>query len=145
MNFEDIMKRCDEKWERLGLEALSEVEKVIALVACVNYQLSLGSIGYFYASTDADYAIEAIWAFEQIGVMSVADALRTGNDLLSTDGTYPVNAGERRKVLINLNVAQPNILEELSWVCYRSENQVLDSIEDYIETHADDLRATGIL
>jgi hypothetical protein len=145
MNEADVMNRCDEKRQKMGLDALSEVERVISLVSYANFEIVQGSMSAFYSNSASDYAVETVWALGQIGAADAAALIRTGNDLLSTTGTYPRDRAERQAALSRLHTTHPDLLDELTDGYYAEENLVWDSLEDYINDHADDLRATGIL
>jgi hypothetical protein len=145
MNEADVMNRCDEKRQKLGFEALSEVERVISLVSYSNFEIIQGSISAFYSNSAGDYAVETVWALEQIGATEAAGLIRTGNDLLSMTGAFPRDRADRQEALTRLHATHPDILAELTDGYYDKEAQVWSDVEDYMHDHADDLRATGIL
>jgi hypothetical protein len=76
-----IMNATDAKREKVGLDRLSERERVVTLISHARFEILLGGLSHFYWSTDGHYAIETEWALEQIEALESASVLRRANKL----------------------------------------------------------------
>jgi hypothetical protein len=70
------MNSCDEKAQRVGLAALTDVERVVVLVSRVNFEVELGGLSAFFYNAAGDHAAETVPALEAVGARNAAEALR---------------------------------------------------------------------
>jgi hypothetical protein len=75
MDYAAIMNSCDAKAERVGLDALSKVERVVVLVSRVNFEVELGGFSAFLTNSSGLHARDTIPALKAVGAKKAAAAL----------------------------------------------------------------------
>ena len=76
MDHAAVMNSCDQKAARVGLDALSEVERVVVLVSRVNFEVELGGFSAFLSNSSRLHARETIPALKAVGANKTAAALQ---------------------------------------------------------------------
>jgi hypothetical protein len=71
-----VMNSCDAKVQRVGLAALTDVERVVALVSWANFEVELGGLSSFFYNSAGDHVAETVPALEAVGARKAAAALR---------------------------------------------------------------------
>lgn len=76
-----VIDCCERRAERLGLDGVSAIERVVILVSRVNFERELGGFAGFYRNAAGDHAVETVEALETIGARAAAEAVRRANAL----------------------------------------------------------------
>lgn len=118
MDHAAVMNSCDEKAERVELDALGEIERVVVLVSRVNFEVQLGFSAFLTNSSGA-HARDTIPALKAIGAQKAAAALAT------------------------VLTAKHNSFAALDKQFDREDPDVFDRLCSYIEAHAAELREPG--
>jgi hypothetical protein len=71
-----VMNCCMEKAQRVGLAALTEIERVVVLVSSANFEIDLGGLSAFFYNSCGDHAADTIPALEKVGAIRASAALR---------------------------------------------------------------------
>lgn len=140
-----IMNRCYSNRDKLGRESLSEVERVITLVSWANFEIENGSLSQFYYNKAGEYAVETIWALNQIEAFDAASAVEKGNALLTDAGAYLRDRGQRYEKLKPLMNSAERPLDSLTDIYYAEDPDVWAKLCDYIDAHEQELRALAII
>jgi hypothetical protein len=77
----EIMNRCSDKADKLGLSALSKTERVVHLVNVFNFEVLNGTLSQFFYNSAGDHAVETVPALEAVRAKRAAAALRGANHL----------------------------------------------------------------
>src|SRR5262249_39553084 len=72
-----VMNSCDEKAERVGLAALTNIGRVVVLVSRGNLEIELGGLSAFFYNSAGDHAADTVSALEAVGAQQAATVLRT--------------------------------------------------------------------
>jgi hypothetical protein len=134
-----VMNSCNEKAWRLGIGALTEVERTVHLANVANCEIEMGSLSQFYYNSAGDAAVETVNALRAIGADRAAAALQAANGLFP--GGSPARDRDRRfDELQPLTESSDKPLNELTSEFYRQQPDVFLKLCAYIDAHADQLR-----
>ena len=135
MDHAAVMNSCDAKAERVGLSALSEVERVVVLVNRVNFEVIQGGLTTFFYNSAGNHAAETVPALVAVGADKAATALQSAMALFP-GGSPPADRDERydgwRAVSGSLAPFDDPFTEK--------GIDVFDLLCSYIEAHAVELR-----
>jgi hypothetical protein len=134
-----VMNGCDAKAERLGLQALTEPERVVLLVSRANFEIELGGLSGFYYNNAGNLASETVAALEAVGAVQAASALRAANTLFP-GGTPPKNREQRYEVWRGLIRLNTDLLGSLDKTFSAEDPDVFSRLCAYIEAHAAELK-----
>lgn len=126
----------------MGLEQLSEAEKVASLVSYVDFEVALGGLDSFYYNSAGDEAVHTVAALEAIGATRAASALRSANALFP-GGSTPRDRGDRFDGLLVVRKLPGKPLEILEREFSGDEPCVNLRLYGFIEAHAAELREHG--
>jgi hypothetical protein len=136
------MNSCDAKGERLGLAALTTVERTVVLVSSANFEISLGGLSGFYYNSAGDRAAETVAALEAVGATRAAAALRAANALFP-GGAPARDRTERYEGWRALMDSEEDVLSPLNQEFDADQPDLFARLCDFIDAHAADLRDHG--
>jgi len=137
-----IIDECDSKRQQYGFEKLNDSERVVSLVSYFHYELEMGGIDGFYYSSAGDYAVETVWALEQVGATHAAKALKQINALFA-GGAPPKDQGPRQEDLERLSSLADDPFEELEEEFLSDDPGVWERLEKFIFMRLDELPERG--
>lgn len=138
MDHATVMNNCDAKAGRVGLAALSDIERVVALVSTVNFEVELGGLSSFFYNSAGDHAGETVLALEAVGAVYAAKALREAVASIP-DG---ISSSDRVRRYTWWQGASDS-LAMLDEVFAQDRPDVFSRLCSYIDLHADELREHG--
>ena len=127
------MNSCDAKAKRLGLNGLTDVERIVVLVNRVNFEVEMRGLTMFFYNSAGDHAVETVSALEAVGAQGAADALRAANALFP-GGAPSADRTERFDGWQMLTKTQ--LLDPLDDQFYAGKPDVFDRLCTYIELNA---------
>jgi hypothetical protein len=133
-----IINRCDAKRQHYGFEKLNDSERVVSLVSYFHYELEMGGIDGFYYNSAGDYAVETVWALEQIGATHAAKVLKRINALFS-GGVPSKDQGTRQEDLERLCSQPDDPFEDLEEEFLSDEPGIWERLEKFIIMRLDEL------
>ena len=133
-----IINRCDTKRQQDGFEKLNDSERVVSLVSYLHYEVELGGIDGFYFNSAGDYAVETVWALEQIGATHAAKALAQVNALFA-GGVPATDQGTRQEDLERLSNEPDDPFEELEEAFLSDDPGMWECLEKFIIMRLDEL------
>ena len=98
LNADDIRDRLEDRWRRIGYDALLPVERDFILTWWLEAEASNGSLHQYFANSTGDSAADALAALERIGASRAATVLRDAMKLFG-DGPYPTDRAKRNELL----------------------------------------------
>jgi len=98
LNADEIRDRLEDRWERIGYDALLPVERDFILTWWLEAEASNGSLHQYFANSTGDSAVDALAALDRIGAPHAAAVLRGAMKLFG-DGPFPTDRTERNKIL----------------------------------------------
>jgi hypothetical protein len=137
-----IINGCDSKRQQYGFEKLNHSERVVSLVSYLQYELELGGIDGFYYNSAGDYAVETVWALEQIEAAQAAQALKRINTLFP-GGVPAKDQGTRQEDLERLTNEPGDPFEELEEEFSSDEPGIWERLEKFILMRLDELPIIG--
>ena len=121
---------CDAKLQKLGISALTPVERTIALASIANFEFEMGDVGSFFHNSASKYSAQIIEALLALGATTEAAAIRRGRDLLRANSW---------ETLVVSGAFEPIT------ALYRSgEQDLFTRLSRYVEAHAAELNVQGI-
>jgi hypothetical protein len=142
MNCAEVINSCDALAERVGLAALSAIERTIVLVSRINFEVELGGLDSFYYNSAGNEAVASVAALEAVGATHAAEALRAANSLFP--GGIPAQNREERFVGLQAVSELPSTpLDSLTREFNRDSPDVFARLCSFIKLHAAELRAHG--
>lgn len=133
-----IINRCDAKRQQYGFEKLNDSERVVSLVSYLHYEVEIGGIDVFYYNSAGDYAVETVWALEQIGANHGAKALKRVNALFP-GGVPAKDQSTRQEDLERLSSQPDDPFEELEEEFLSDETSIWERLEKFIFMRLDEL------
>lgn len=134
MEFAAVMNSCDEKSDRVGLAALTEIERVVVLVSRANFEIELGGLSSFFFNSAGDHAVDTVAALEAVNASRAAAVLRTAITKFP-DATYPTDRELRypslQKVLDSFDSLDAEI--------YREDPDAFSRLCSFMKTHEAEL------
>ena len=127
------MNNCEAKAERLGIDALTEAERIVVLVNRVNFDVEMGGLTAFFYNSAGDHAVETVSALEAVGAQGAADALRAANALFP-GGAPSEDRAKRFDGWQTLTKTQ--LLDPLDDQFHAEKPDVFDRLSTYIESNA---------
>ena len=94
----EIRDRLEDRWERMGYDALLPEERDFILVWWLEAEASNGTLHQYFTNSTGDSAIDTLAALERIGAPSAAQVLRDAMKLFG-DEPYPTDRKQRNKSL----------------------------------------------
>ena len=98
---DEIRDRLEDRWKRLGFDALLPEECDFILVWWLEAEASNGTLHQYFSNSTGDSAIDALGALDRIGAHCDANVLRDALKLFG-DGPYPTDCNRRNKTLDSL-------------------------------------------
>ncbi len=142
MDHAEVMNSCDAKAQRLGLNRLTTVERIVVLVSHANFEIELGGLDAFYYNSAGDEAVLTIDALEAVGATQAASGLRKSNALFP--GGSPPRDREKRFAGLEVVRKLPKCpLSSLETEVGGDKPDVFSRLCDYIEAHAKELQEHG--
>jgi len=133
-----IINGCDAKRQQYGFEKLNDSERVVSLVSYFQYELEFGGIDGFYYNSAGDYAVETVWALEQIGAIHAAKVLKRINALFP-GGVPAKDQGTRQEDLERLSNEPDDPFEELEEEFLSDDPGMWECLEKFIIMRLDEL------
>jgi hypothetical protein len=133
-----IINDCDEKRQQYGFEKMNDSERVVSLVSYLYYEVEFGNIDGFYYNSAGDYAVETVWALEQIGAKCAAIALKQINALFP-GGVPAKDQSTRQEDLERLSSQPDDPFEELEEEFLSDETSIWERLEKFIIMRLDEL------
>ena len=101
LDADEIRDRLEDRWKRLGFDALLPEERDFILVWWLEAEASNGTLHQYFSNSTGDSAIDALGALERIGARCAANVLRDALKIFG-DGPYPTDRTRRNKTLDSL-------------------------------------------
>jgi hypothetical protein len=120
-----IINACDAKLQKLGAAALTPLERTIAFVSMVNFEMDLGGMAGYFHNAAAIYTRDIIEALVAVGATHQAGAIQRGRDLLRS------NSWEA--------LAESGAFEPLTEQYHNAPTDVFGQLCEYVEAHAHEL------
>jgi hypothetical protein len=139
MDHAAVMNACDKKAEKLGLSALTSVERTVVLVSIANFEIELGGLTSFFYNTAGNAAQATVAALVDIGAERAAFALRRANALFP-GGNPAVDRERRFKDYKKLMESDDRAFNEMDSEFYAEDPDVFSKLCTFIDAHADELR-----
>lgn len=98
LDADEIRDRLEDRWKRIGYEALLPEERDFILTWWLEAEAGNGSLHQYFANSTGDSAIDALAALDRIGAQRAAEVLRDALKLFG-DGPYPTDRIQRNKAL----------------------------------------------
>ena len=98
LDADEIRDRLEDRWKRIGYDALLPEERDFILVWWLEAEASNGSLHQYFANSTGDSAIDALAALDRIGAQCAANVFRDALKLFG-DGPYPTDRTQRSKAL----------------------------------------------
>lgn len=98
LDADEIRDRLEDRWKRIGYDALLPEERDFILTWWLEVEASNGSLHQYFANSTGDSATDASDALERIGAPRAASVLRDAMKLFG-DGPYPADRADRNKIL----------------------------------------------
>lgn len=139
MDVTDVMNGCDDKAQRLGMEALTEIERTVVLVNRASFEITCGGLHAFYYNSSGDYSAETMFALHRIGSIDSAMCLLRANELFPAS----VPAKDRLERYDQLEIVKKlpgGPLDEIADDISRCEEEIWSQLCRFIELNADHLR-----
>lgn len=142
MDHAAVMNSCNEKSWRLGIEALTEIERTVHLVNVANCEIENGTLWQFYYNSAGDTAVETVNALRTISADRAAAAIQAANALFP-GGSPALDREMRCDGLQPLMQSPDRPLDALTSEYYRQRPDVFSKLTAYMDAHADELRDHG--
>jgi hypothetical protein len=102
LDADEIRDRLEDRWKRLGFDALLPEERDFILVWWLEAEASNGTLHQYFSNSTGDTAIDALGALDRIGAQCAAKVLCDALKLFG-DGPYPTDRTRRNKTLDSLS------------------------------------------
>ncbi len=129
----------DQKWARVGEEALSEEERVIPAIEALESEVNNGGYEQFFVNS-SEYAPIIVDALNRIGCIETAELTQQAIDHLGIEGPISVEAIDR--VMEEENEERDENLGECDNRYYEVAGDLADPLLEFIKSNRDKIILT---